>query len=119
MNVGREILAQLSTPLSIDFATAFQASTLNVPTLNATANAYIDLLLDIDALVGTDTAFLLGPWLESAKAWGANSSDCGAMTCTAFYEWNARTQLTTWNPTPANASNIPGGPMCVMLLYLR
>ncbi len=111
MNLGRELLAQLSTPLSINFATAFQASKIDVAALNSSANAYINLLLDIDALVGTDSAFLLGPWLESAKAWGANSTDCGDMTCTAFYEWNARTQLTTWNPTPANASNIPGGPM--------
>lgn len=32
-------------------------------------------------------------------------------SCPDFYEWNARVQLTTWNPTPANASAIPGGPI--------
>lgn len=53
-------------------------------------------------------AFLAGPWLEAAKAWGAGNNDCGSMTCTAFYEWNARCQITSWFPTPANASEVPG-----------
>lgn len=28
-----------------------------------------------------------------------------------FYEWNARSQLTTWNPTPAGAAKVPDGPV--------
>jgi hypothetical protein len=32
-------------------------------------------------------------------------------TCSKFYEWNARVQLTTWNPTSQNASKIPAGPI--------
>ncbi len=28
-----------------------------------------------------------------------------------FYEWNARVQLTTWNPTVPGATQIPGGPI--------
>ena len=111
VNVGREVLAQLSTPRSVAYSNAFSAGTLVPATLNATAEAYINLLEDIDTLVGTDSAFLIGPWLESAKAWGANATDCGDKSCTAFYEWNARTQLTTWNPTPANAPVIPSGPI--------
>ena len=27
------------------------------------------------------------------------------------YEWNARTQVTTWNPTYPGSTNIPGGPI--------
>ena len=32
-------------------------------------------------------------------------------SCVKFYEWNARTQLTTWNPTPQGVAQIPGGPI--------
>ena len=110
VNVGREVLAQLSTPLSKNFADAFSASSLNASLLSLTGYLYIELLKDFDTLVATDSAFLLGPWLETAKAWGSSSSDC-VMECTAFYEWNARAQLTTWNPTPQNASKIPDGPV--------
>ena len=28
-----------------------------------------------------------------------------------FYEYNARVQLTTWNPTPSHAKKEPSGPI--------
>ena len=31
--------------------------------------------------------------------------------CAHFYEWNARCQLTSWNPTPENATKVPDGPI--------
>ncbi len=111
INIGRELLAQIATPLSQNFSDALHAPTLDVARLNTTGTAYITLLNDLDELVAADTAFLLGPWLQSARAWANNASDCGAMSCGDFYEWNARCQLTTWNPTPENATQIPGGPV--------
>jgi hypothetical protein len=39
-----------------------------------------------------------------AAAWPTITS------CVKFYEWNSRTQLTTWNPT-AKGQPIPGGPV--------
>jgi hypothetical protein len=78
----------------------------------------VDLLTDADTLLKTDSAFLLGPWLASAVQWGGNNTDCTALgyeeavkDCDGFYEWNARVQLTTWNPTPKTATKIPGGPI--------
>lgn len=111
INLGRELLAQISTPMSQNFSDALYASKLDVARLNTTGTAYITLLKDLDELVGTDTAFLLGPWVQAARAWGANATDCGAMECGDFYEWNARCQITTWNPTPQNATQIPNGPV--------
>lgn len=58
-----------------------------------------------------------GPWIEMAKLFAGNNTDCTdtgyptITSCEAFYEWNARVQLTTWNPTPAGAGSIPGGPI--------
>ena len=39
-----------------------------------------------------------------AAAWPTITS------CVKFYEWNSRTQLTTWNPT-AKGQPIPSGPV--------
>jgi alpha-N-acetylglucosaminidase len=111
VNTGREVLAQLSTPLAINFSNAVKSATLDGPTVHRTGLAYIALLLDLDALVSTEDGFLLGPWLRDARAWGRDSSgapytDCngtaiGNLTCEDYYEWNARTQVSTWYPTPA------------------
>jgi len=52
-----------------------------------------------------------------ARYFGHNSTDCPAneqptiRSCPDFYEWNARVQLTTWNPTTASAKSVPGGPI--------
>jgi alpha-N-acetylglucosaminidase len=72
---------------------------------------YVELLNDLDSLVATDSAFLIGPWIESARGWGVGNNDCGEKSCPDFYEWNARVQLTSWNPTPKNATQIPDGPI--------
>lgn len=117
VNLGREVLAQLSTPVSQNYSDAFEAATLDAAKLRATGGAYIDLLADVDALVATEYAFLLGPVLSAARAWAApGDNDCAtaadpAMSCADFYEFNARSQLTTWNPTPKGAAVIPGGPI--------
>ena len=76
VNLGREVLAQLSTPVSQNFSDAVSAPALDAARVAASGQLYVDLLLDVDALVGTDSAFMLGPWLQTARAWGANASDC-------------------------------------------
>jgi alpha-N-acetylglucosaminidase len=116
VNTGRELLAQLSTPVSQNFSDAIKAPTLDPARVTQTGQLYIDLLADIDQLVATDSAFLLGPYIEAARAWGASSNDCfvdspaNPIACPDFYEYNARTQLTTWIPTPAGATSKPDGP---------
>lgn len=117
INVGREILAQLSTPAAMNFSDSTKREVLDQEELISTGMFYIELLNDTDALVSTDTGFLLGPWLESAKKWGVNNhNDCYSdilndTNCQNFYEWNARTQITTWNPTPKDNPRVVGGPV--------
>jgi alpha-N-acetylglucosaminidase len=116
VNLGRELLAQLATPASLNFT---ESTTRSIMDKNEIKNAgifYIELLRDVDVLVATDKAFLLGPWIESARQWGKSQADCpsailNASDCEDFYEWNCRTQLTTWNPTPSHSSSVPGGPI--------
>lgn len=115
VNLGRELLAQLSTPMSHNFSDALKAVPLQPAALAAAGGKYAELLRDIDALVATDAAFLVGPVLAAARAWGDGHADCAKGTvpaaCPDFYEWNARTQITTWNPVPApDSPAIPDGP---------
>jgi hypothetical protein len=115
VNTGREVLAQLTTPLSVNFSNAITASKLDAAEITRTAGAYVQVLVDLDTLVSTEAAFLVGPWISAARAWGASSNDCGSppgsASCPDFYEWNARTQITTWNPTGARDSSVPPGPV--------
>jgi len=121
VNTGREVLSQLALPVSARFnatlggAGAGKATTPVAAAVNAAAGEYVSLLLDLDELVGTDTAFTVGGWIEQAKALAAGQpgTDCVAKgfpeitTCSHFYEWNAKVQITTWDPTPKDAAH-PG-----------
>jgi alpha-N-acetylglucosaminidase len=109
VDIGREVMSQLTIPVSQNFSDAIKASKLNEKHLNATGGLYQDLLRDLDRLLSADTAFMLGPWLESARKLGGSDVDCsgtvvGDLKCDDFMEWNARSQLTTWQPTPKGAA---------------
>jgi alpha-N-acetylglucosaminidase len=116
VNLGRELLAQLATPASLNFTESTTRSTMDSNDIKNAGTFYIELLYDVDVLVATNKAFLLGPWIESARQWGKSQNDCPSATlytsdCENFYEWNCRTQLTTWNPTPIHSASVPGGPV--------
>ena len=126
VDVGREVLAQIATPLSMNLSDALHAAPHPRPAeLDAYGSAYLSVLSDLDELVATDTAFLLGPWLQMARRVGDApnaSDDCtGASAptvppevtgCAHFFEWNARCQLTTWNPVPSRRAKAqPKGPI--------
>ena len=109
VNTAREALAQLTVPVSVNFSRALRRAELDTAELSATGALYAALLRDLDALLATDSAFLLGPWLAEARALGGGAADCvGTLvgnfsTCDDFMEWNARVQITTWYPTPPDA----------------
>ena len=48
------------------------------------------LFEDVDALLNTHPAFMLGPWIEAARAWGTTEAEKD------YYERQARTLLTIW-----------------------
>ena len=57
----------------------------------------LDLLTDLDRVLATDSHFLLGRWIASARKLGLTTQE------KTLYEYNARNQLTLWGPT-ANVS---------------
>lgn len=129
VNLGREVLAQMSTPMALNFSDAISELLLDPSQITSVGSDYQQLLLDLDTLVDTDPNFRLDGWLDAARKMGENSTDCqlpptawindekelrstNKTICQIFYEWNARCQITTWNPVQqANASKIPSGPI--------
>ena len=92
VNVSREALASLTSLYYLQMLDAFQKK--DRAALKAAANRMNELILDIDRLLGTHDAFLLGHWLERAKAWGRTDEQ------RKLYEWNARYILSLWGPEP-------------------
>ena len=58
----------------------------------AAADRFLVLIMDQDALMATDRMFLLGRWIQDARALGKTPKEKDQ------FEWNARVQITTWGP---------------------
>ena len=77
----------------------------NTALYEARRDAFLQLILDMDAFRGTNLNFRLGKWTQEARA-AAGEVD-GATTATAdWYEYNnARTILTTWSSPGTNLND--------------
>ena len=68
---------------------------------NKRKDAFLQLILDIDELLNTNSHLTLGNWTERARAIAAESAE----TSSADADWlelnNARTIITTWGPQTA------------------
>jgi alpha-N-acetylglucosaminidase len=56
--------------------------------------AFLTLLTDMDRILATNKHFLLGIWIRDAKKWGMTGEE------KKYYEWNARSIITLWQPSP-------------------
>ena len=54
------------------------------PDLSGALQQMDDLITDMDALMGTDEGFLLGPWVANASNWGHTAQE------KALYSFNAK-----------------------------
>ena len=63
------------------------------------------LFADVDTLLNTHPAFMLGPWIEAAREWGTTEEEKD------YYERQARTLLTVWGGPVLNdyANRMWGG----------
>ena len=58
---------------------------------------FLNMILDQDKLLGTQSGFLLGQWLAAAESLGNNAGE------KALLRRNARTLITVWGPKPGLA----------------
>lgn len=88
VDVVRQTLADRSNSLHKEVIAAYRAGDKALYAKLSTK--FLELVLLQDKLLSTRPEFMLGTWLERAKALGQNKEE------KQLYEWNARTQITTW-----------------------
>lgn len=90
VDVTRQALQVLGGDFYNILMTAFRQG--NVSGFQQSAELFLNLLADLDVLLGSNENFLLGRWLEAAKALGTTAQE------KQLYEYNARNQITLWGP---------------------
>ena len=90
VDVGRQVLQDASFSMYKEIVNAYK--TRNISLCNTAVNSLLRLLGDLNELLASDEHFLLGKWLEDAKALGTDEAE------KILYEFNARNQVTMWGP---------------------
>jgi alpha-N-acetylglucosaminidase len=88
VNVTRQVLANRARPLLDAVRTAVEAG--DAARYRCLTQRFLDLIADQDRLVATRSEFLLGRWLQAARAWGGSPAEQDAL------EGDPRKILTTW-----------------------
>lgn len=86
----REMLSNLANLFNYNISLAYQNK--NEKALAEHSETFLQLIRDMDELLGTNEHFLLGKWTADARRWGTNREEKD------FYEWNARSLVTMWEP---------------------
>nr|XP_040233745.2 alpha-N-acetylglucosaminidase [Anopheles coluzzii] len=90
VDATRQCLQHTADALYLTLMDSFKKRDLTSFRLHS--SLFLQLLSDLDVLLRTNEHFLLGPWLESAKAHAATTLE------RRKYEYNARIQITLWGP---------------------
>ncbi|RSM91489.1 alpha-N-acetylglucosaminidase [Kibdelosporangium aridum] len=88
VDVTRQALADRTRALLPEVRAAYEAK--NLPEFRAKSQEFLGIIDAAEQILGTRPEFMLGPWLERAKAWGGNPAE------RAQLEWDARSILTVW-----------------------
>jgi alpha-N-acetylglucosaminidase len=107
VDVGKEYISVVSCPPIYDKLTSATSSSQ----LFAANASMATLMKDLDALLRTSGGFLLGQWVQDARAMAMNNSNStgpvGKDYDADFLEWNARAQVTSWNAVGVETPEIP------------
>lgn len=90
-DLTRQFLQNQADNIYNSITKAFKKKNLNQ--LSSLSKQFIELLIDLDAFLGTHDAFLLGNFLEKAKQLANGNEDEVKQ-----FEFNARNQITLWGP---------------------
>lgn len=88
VNVGRQVLGNHFAVLRARFAEAFAQR--NTEAMREQKAAMMELMDDLDRLLGCHPDFSLVQWITAARSLGTNTAESD------YYERNARNILTTW-----------------------
>ena len=88
VNLTRQYLSNRFEALFAEYKQAYESG--DRETLAARSDSLLDIFDRMEALLSTQTYFLVGRWIADARAWGATPEEAD------YYESNARNLLTTW-----------------------
>ncbi|WP_295771281.1 alpha-N-acetylglucosaminidase [uncultured Mucilaginibacter sp.] len=88
VDVTRQVLANYALTVQRDMVTAYKNK--NAAEFNRQSAQFLKLIDDIDRLLGTRKEFMLGEWINTARACGVTSQE------KALYEQNAKDLITLW-----------------------
>ena len=100
VDFGRQVLVNLFADVYTLHRTAliqFNSTHLSsrVSELSMLSTMMLDIIDDLDALLSSDTNFLLGHWLTEARLSAADNTTEDVLN---LIEFNARNQITRWGP---------------------
>ncbi|CAH1960019.1 unnamed protein product [Acanthoscelides obtectus] len=90
VDVTRQVLQVYGDIYYKNLMTAYRIRNINK--FRDVAEPFLDVFSDLEKILATNKAFLLGPWLESAKNCSSSPEE------KIQFEYNARNQITLWGP---------------------
>lgn len=88
VNLTRQMLGNYSLDVFKAYEKAYNEG--DRETMAVREAEMMELLADMDTLLGTRSEFLLGKWIADARSWGVDEAEKD------YFESNARNLLTTW-----------------------
>ena len=76
---------------------------MTMPTLVTANSSMVSILTDLDTLLSSMDGFLTGSWIADARS--LSTAAGGSASETDLLEWNARSQISTWFPSPPTPDN--------------
>lgn len=95
--IGRQVLADLGTRYHHRIIAAYHAK--DVETVRDLSRKMLDLILDLDELVGTRREFLFGTWLSDARLWGKTLAEkdlCARSARELLTVWTDKDSITDY-----------------------
>ncbi|XP_017783201.1 PREDICTED: alpha-N-acetylglucosaminidase isoform X2 [Nicrophorus vespilloides] len=90
VDLTRQVLQNFADEYYDRLIAGFKAK--NITQFRDSANVFLEVFDDVEKILRTDENFLLGSWINAAKACALNDED------RKLYEFNARNQITLWGP---------------------
>lgn len=94
VDVTRQVLANYANVLQQSFASDYRHG--DIAAFAKHSSQFLEVIDDLDRILGTRKGFLLGKWLDDAKRWGTTAKE------KQLYERDARDVITLWGNKDCN-----------------
>ena len=88
-NLTRQMLSNYFGKLKGRYEEAYESK--DRESMDSLSKEMLEVISDVDRVIGTQTYFLVGKWIKDARAWGVTPEEQD------YFESNARNLITTWS----------------------